>query len=89
MKTYHLIFNGRVQKVGFRYFVQKTAWEIGIFGWVRNNYDGSVETMFQGTPSNCRLFMEQIKTGPKTALVTQCQEQILDLLPFENFTIKG
>lgn len=89
MKAYHFILRGRVQGVGFRFFVQNTARQLGISGWVRNNMDGSVETIFQGPPSNCRLFIEQIKTGPQMALVTGTQEEIMDLPPFENFTIKG
>ena len=39
----HIIVEGLVQGVGFRWFVQRKAESIGIKGWVRNLYDGKVE----------------------------------------------
>lgn len=44
----HYIFHGRVQGVGFRFTVDQKALELGLTGWVRNCYDGSVEACFQG-----------------------------------------
>ena len=43
------LVRGRVQGVGFRWFVEREAHMLGIAGWVRNNSDGSVEVMAQGT----------------------------------------
>ena len=40
---------GRVQGVGFRWFVEREAHILGIAEWVRNNHDGSVEVLAQGT----------------------------------------
>ena len=44
-----IIFNGRVQGVGFRYRATYAARGIGVTGWVKNNWDGSVEMEAQGT----------------------------------------
>ena len=43
------VVRGRVQGVGFRWFVEREAHILGIAGWVRNNADGSVEILAQGT----------------------------------------
>lgn len=45
----HIIFNGRVQGVGFRYRATYAARGLGVTGWVKNNWDGSVEMEAQGT----------------------------------------
>jgi len=43
------VVRGRVQGVGFRWFVEREAHILGIAGWVRNNADGGVEVLAQGT----------------------------------------
>lgn len=45
----HIIFYGQVQGVGFRYRARYAAQRTGVTGWVRNEYDGSVEMEVQGT----------------------------------------
>ena len=45
----HAVVAGLVQGVGFRYFTVMTAGKLGLGGWVRNCYDGSVEVEAQGT----------------------------------------
>ncbi|MFQ6794423.1 acylphosphatase [Thomasclavelia sp.] len=44
----HYIFKGRVQGVGFRFTTYQKALQLGLTGWVRNLYDGTVEACFQG-----------------------------------------
>ncbi len=46
----HYLVKGRVQGVGFRWFVQREAAEIGLRGWVRNTDDGHVEIVAAGEP---------------------------------------
>ena len=45
---YHMIFSGRVQAVGFRYRAMHAARSLGLTGWVRNEYDGTVTMEVQG-----------------------------------------
>ena len=44
----HIIFYGRVQGVGFRYYAVNKANQLGLTGWVRNLPDGTVEMEVQG-----------------------------------------
>ena len=46
----HYLIKGRVQGVGFRWFVQREAAELGLRGWVRNTDDGHVEIVAAGEP---------------------------------------
>lgn len=56
----HLVFYGRVQGVGFRYQAMGYARELGLTGWVRNDYDGSVEMEVQGAPEHIDRFLAQL-----------------------------
>ena len=44
----HILFYGRVQGVGFRYYAVQKANQLGLTGWVKNLYDGSVEMEVEG-----------------------------------------
>ena len=44
----HIFFYGRVQGVGFRYYAVQKANQLGLTGWVKNLYDGSVEMEVEG-----------------------------------------
>ena len=54
---------GRVQGVGFRFFVQQTASEFSLTGWVRNMDDGSVTMELQGAMENIEAFAKKIRLG--------------------------
>jgi len=56
----HLIFYGRVQGVAFRYRVQQICNSLGLTGWVRNCYDGSVEMEVQGTSADISEMIRRI-----------------------------
>ena len=49
MNRKHILFYGRVQGVGFRYYSVHKARQLGLAGWVQNLSDGSVEMEVQGT----------------------------------------
>ena len=48
----HIYFYGRVQGVGFRYYAVQKAGQLGLAGWVRNRYDGSVEMEVEGAKTD-------------------------------------
>lgn len=60
-----IIVRGRVQGVGFRWFVQDVAADIGVSGWVRNLPDGrSVEALAEGTPEQLDRLAARMRQGP-------------------------
>ncbi|MGA6980282.1 MAG: acylphosphatase [Candidatus Sulfotelmatobacter sp.] len=63
------IVRGRVQGVGFRWFVEREAHILEIAGWVRNNSDGSVEVSAQGTRERLAGLQERLQQGPRAARV--------------------
>ena len=63
------IVRGRVQGVGFRWFVEREAHMLGIAGWVRNNHDGSVEVLAQGTRDQLSGLHSRLREGPRAARV--------------------
>ena len=60
MKSYNMIFKGRVQGVGFRYKSYLLANELGLTGDVNNLYDGDVELNIQGDREKIDLFLEKL-----------------------------
>lgn len=61
---------GDVQGVGFRYFVQRRAGQLGLRGWVRNNDDGTVEVVAEGSRPGLEQLKRSLEQGPATARVT-------------------
>ncbi len=62
ISTYHLIYHGRVQRVGFRVTAQQIARDYDITGYVRNLSDGSVELVAQGSLAEVRKFLDALAT---------------------------
>ena len=60
MMCYHVIFAGKVQGVGFRYFVCQTAGDCRIRGWVRNLPDLSVELLAEGEKDDLECLMTRV-----------------------------
>jgi acylphosphatase len=60
---------GRVQGVGFRYFVLRRGMELGLTGWVANEPDGSVRCIAEGTRADLEALVESMERGPAGALV--------------------
>ena len=69
--TKHLAISGRVQGVGFRFYMERKARELGIFGWVRNRRDGSVESVVHGEPGAVETIIEWARRGPSSAVVAE------------------
>lgn len=68
------LVRGRVQGVGFRWFVEREAHVLGIAGWVRNNADSSVEVLAMGTPDQISALRSQLQRGPRAARVDRVEE---------------
>lgn len=66
----HAIISGRVQGVFFRMETMRAAQRIGVFGWVRNLRDGTVEAVFEGKKSQIDAILGWCKQGPANASVT-------------------
>jgi len=66
----HTIIEGRVQGVGFRYFVLENAVQLGLTGWVRNRWDGSVEVTAEGERAHLEALLALLYRGPHSSFVT-------------------
>jgi acylphosphatase len=69
IKRLAISVTGRVQGVGFRYFVKDAADSLGLAGWVRNSFDRSVECEAQGEESDLEEFCSKLRQGPPLSRV--------------------
>jgi acylphosphatase len=60
---------GRVQGVGFRWFVLREAMALSLHGWVANTSDGSVQCVAEGLRADLELLLERLREGPPAAIV--------------------
>jgi acylphosphatase len=67
--------SGRVQGVGYRWFVHKHAAELGLRGWVRNEGDGRVQVYAVGTPEDLDALAGILYQGPRMADVRGVEQQ--------------
>jgi acylphosphatase len=65
----HATVRGRVQGVGFRFFAQRTAKQLGLAGYVRNRPNGDVELEVEGAEADVSAFVEAMRRGPPGAHV--------------------
>lgn len=70
MRRIRVVVRGRVQGVGFRWFVRQEARRIGVAGWVRNLDDGTVELETAGDDAAVQRFLDHVRVGPDTAEVS-------------------
>ena len=69
----HVLVSGIVQGVLFRHNTRKQATRNGVYGWVRNLFDGQVEAIFEGERENVEKVIEFCKLGPPGSEVTSVQ----------------
>jgi acylphosphatase len=65
----HYLVKGRVQGVGFRWFVQREAAEIGLKGWVRNTDEGHVEIVAAGSHEDLAELKDALRKGSRGSRV--------------------
>lgn len=69
----HFLVKGRVQGVGFRWFVQREAAELGLRGWVRNTDDGHVEVLAAGSPEQMQELVLALHRGTRGSRVDKVE----------------
>lgn len=69
----HAIVQGHVQGVGFRYFVQEQAVRLGVNGWVRNRWEGTVELQAEGERAKLEDLLAALRRGPRGSHVSGVQ----------------
>ena len=90
LRARRFVVRGRVQGVGFRWFVEREAHMLGVSGWVRNNADGSVEVLAMGTREQLSGLRSRLQQGPRAARVDAVEEK--DAQPvagLKSFRIEG
>jgi acylphosphatase len=90
MPAKRYIVRGRVQGVGFRWFVDHEARQLGLSGWVRNNFDGTVEVLAVGSDEQLLALRRKLERGPRAARVDEVQEFMAEAVAGLNtFRIEG
>lgn len=90
MSALHVRIAGRVQGVGFRWFVREEARRLGLAGWVRNLDSGEVEVAASGDPGLLERLRSALAVGPDAAhveAVAPIDEPVEGPLPYP-FTIR-
>jgi acylphosphatase len=90
VETRRYIVSGRVQGVGFRWFVEREARALGLSGWVRNRGDGRVEVLAAGSRDQLGALYDKLKAGPRAARVDDISiEDAAPLKDLHTFRIEG
>ena len=88
----HFLVKGRVQGVGFRWFVHREATELELRGWVRNTEDGDVEVVASGDVADLTELRQSLRKGPRGSRVDHLIEHYLDdreAEDLDSFRIEG
>jgi acylphosphatase len=84
-----LLISGRVQGVGFRYYIARNAWDLQVNGYAKNLYNGDVEIYAEGRKELIEEFIKRAKLGPSHAIVEKTNVQWLDFKnKYDNFDIR-
>lgn len=86
-RTYRV--QGRVQGVGFRYFVKQNADALGVRGFVRNEDDGSVFVYAMADPDTIDRMAAAVRTGPRFSEVRGVEEKEASLVKYNSFVIES
>ncbi|MCD7735852.1 MAG: acylphosphatase [Lachnospiraceae bacterium] len=80
--------HGRVQGVGFRYKAKWTAHSLGLTGWVKNEWDGSVRMEVQGTEETIHRMLERLNSDSYIRIEWMDTEQIPVLADERGFRVR-
>ena len=83
------VVSGRVQGVGFRYFVVHAATALGLRGYTSNLDDGSVEVYASGTAASLDALAGYLHTGPRMSMVRSVEQQEAPMVEYGGFTIRS
>ncbi len=89
MVQFEISISGKVQGVGFRYYVQKQAKTLNLTGWVRNSLDGGVIVMVQGNKVAIDTLIDYLWIGPPMSLVKSVYKVEMQILEeYSDFEVK-
>ena len=84
------VVRGRVQGVGFRWFVEREAQILRMAGWVRNNHDGSVEVLAMGTREQLAGLHSRLREGPRAARIDDVEvSEAEPVAGLNSFQVRG
>ncbi|CDF57440.1 acylphosphatase [Thermobrachium celere] len=87
MKRYRFRFYGRVQGVGFRYFVYTKAYALGLNGFVKNLDDGTVEAEVEGEEKEILKFLDLVLKGNGISRIDDVEKEEIDIKGDRKFKI--
>jgi acylphosphatase len=83
------LVEGRVQGVGFRFFVEEVARDLGLKGYVRNLADGRVEVYAMGEETVLARLRKQLEIGPRAGRVERVEERVATQREYKDFFIEA
>lgn len=86
--TKRFVIRGRVQGVGYRFFVEKHAQRIGLRGYAKNLGDGTVEVVAAGTPAELQELEGLLRQGPRLALVSGVEAEAAPPGDYSQFRVR-
>jgi acylphosphatase len=90
--VHHYLVEGRVQGVGFRWYVHREAAALALSGWVRNTEAGAVEVVAAGPPEALEELKSALHKGSRGSRVDRVHQHLLDeqeAAKLGPFTIEG
>ena len=88
MAARRFLISGRVQGVGYRYFAERSAHEIGVTGWAQNLDDGRVEVHANGTAAQLDDLEGRLRMGPRFSDVRSVESTEVAVLELSGFHIR-
>ncbi|WP_028709336.1 acylphosphatase [Propionicicella superfundia] len=84
-----VVVHGLVQGVGFRWSALNAATDLGLTGWVSNEFDGTVRCLVQGAPERVARMLTWLEHGPRYAQVTDVEVAEVEPERMRSFEVRG